>query len=363
MTTPETVRAAVMPQPHAPVEVRRFPRPVREAGGVVLETIVSEVCGTDVHLWHGRLAGVPYPLIPGHVSVGIVREADPAHTDIEGNPVRIGDTVTFLDVHGTCYNCYTCLVAKTATRCPHRRVYGITYGAGDGLLGGWADQIYLKPGVHIVPLGAVAPETWIAGGCGLPTALHAVDRAEIRLGDRVLIQGAGPVGLCCAALAAASGAAWVGIVDSVPLRREAALRMGADTALPLDSDTVSRVRALTGGRGADVVIEASGSPLAIPPGCEMVRDGGRYVVVGQYTDNGEVAINPHAHLNRKHIELRGCWGSDLSHVWRAVATLARLENRFAWGSLISRHYGLNEAGDALADVEARRVVKAVIAPW
>ena len=55
-------------------------------------------------------------------------------------------------MHGTCYNCWYCLVAKQSTRCPHRRVYGITYGADDGLLGGWSEQIYLKPGVKIVKL-------------------------------------------------------------------------------------------------------------------------------------------------------------------------------------------------------------------
>jgi threonine dehydrogenase-like Zn-dependent dehydrogenase len=131
-------------------------------------------------------------------------------------------------VHETCHNCWYCLVAKASTRCPHRRVYGITYGAEEGLLGGWSERIYLKPGVKIVPLaGGVTPEQWIAGGCGLPTALHAVDLAEIRLGDRVLIQGAGPVGLSACALAVASGAGWVGVVESAENRWEPPKQPGA----------------------------------------------------------------------------------------------------------------------------------------
>ena len=283
--------------------------------------------------------------------------------DIEGKAVVTGDIVTFLDVVGTCYNCWYCLVAKETTRCPHRRVYGITLGANDGLLGGWSERIYLKPGVKIVRLlPDVSPELWIAGGCGLPTALHAVDRAEIKTGDRVVIQGAGPVGLSACALAAASGAGWVGIVDAVPRRLEAARRMGADALIPLDSDTVDAVRRATGGRGADVVIEASGSPAAVPQGCRMARDGGRYIVVGQYTDNGTAEINPHWDINRKHLEIRGCWGVDFSHIWRAMAALSRLGDRFAWTALISRRYGLAEAGDALAAVESRTVVKALIVP-
>jgi D-arabinose 1-dehydrogenase-like Zn-dependent alcohol dehydrogenase len=67
-----SILAAVMPGPRQPVELREFPEPNLEPGSMLLRTIFSEVCGTDVHLWHGRLAGVPYPIIPGHVSVGLV---------------------------------------------------------------------------------------------------------------------------------------------------------------------------------------------------------------------------------------------------------------------------------------------------
>ena len=110
------------------------------------------------------------------------------------------------------------------------------------------------------------------------------------------------------------------------------------------------------------VIEASGNPRAVPEGCELVRDAGRYVIVGQYTDNGDVALNPHRHINRKHLEVRGCWGSDFSHVWRAMEVLARFGGRIDWASLISHRYRLEDAGQALKDVEAGRVVKAVILP-
>jgi len=210
--------------------VREYPEPTLEPGAVLLQTLASEVCGTDVHLWHGRLAGVPYPLIPGHISVGQVAKTNGQVTDIEGAPIQTGDVVTFLDVHGTCFRCWQCLVARQPTRCPYRRVYGITYGADDGLLGGWSEFIHLKPGVQIVRLRAgVTPDLWIAGGCGLPTALHAVDRAEIRLGEAVVVQGAGPVGLSACALARASGAGWVGVVDTSEPRLFAAARMGADS--------------------------------------------------------------------------------------------------------------------------------------
>lgn len=357
------IRAAVMTEPNAPIEIRAFPPPVLEPGAVLLKTLASEVCGTDVHLWHGRLSGVPYPIIPGHVSVGEVLETGGEVLDMNDRPVEAGDRVTFLDVHETCHRCYYCSVAKASTRCPHRKVYGITYSASEGLLGGWSEQIYLKPGVQVIPMSArVDPELWIAGGCGLPTALHAIDRAEIRLGDRVLIQGAGPVGLNACALANASGAGWVGVIDAVPQRLEVARNMGADQCFTLTPSLLSEVRAATGGRGADIVIEASGRPEAVAQGCDMARDHARYVVVGQYTDNGSVEINPHTAINRKHLEIRGCWGSDMSHFWRSMEVIDRFHDRFDWRQVISQRYTLEQINDALADVEARRVVKAVILP-
>jgi D-arabinose 1-dehydrogenase-like Zn-dependent alcohol dehydrogenase len=361
------VRSVVMPGPGEPVEIHEFPEPELEPRAVLLKTVAAEVCGTDVHLWHGRLAGVPYPLVPGHVSVGEVTATGGDVRDIEGRAVRVGDTVTFLDVHETCNSCYYCSVLKATTRCPKRKVYGITYGAKDGLLGGWSEQIYLKPGVKILPLAKnVTAEQWIGGGCGLPTAVHAVELASIQLADRVLIQGSGPVGLSACALAVLSGAAWVGVIGSPALRLEAAKRFGADWTMDVASSSPEErlrvVKDATGGYGPDIVIEASGNPNAVPEGCTLVRDAGRYVIVGQYTDNGEVLINPHLHINKKHLEIRGCWGSDFSHVWRAMEVMSRFGGRMDWSSLISRRYKLEEAGQALEDVENLRVVKAVILP-
>src|SRR5918995_1659139 len=197
-----TVVAAVMTAPRAPIEFREFQEPVIEPGAMLLRTIYSEVCGTDVHLWHGRLAGVPYPIIPGHVSVGIVDKVRGAVSAADARPVREGDRVVFYDVHRTCGRCYACVVSGTPTKCVARRVYGITDSANDGLFGGWSEAIYLEPGVVAAVLpDNVAAEDYIGGGCGLITAVHAIDRAAIRLADRVLVQGTGAVGLCVIALA------------------------------------------------------------------------------------------------------------------------------------------------------------------
>lgn len=364
----ETAQAIVMTGPGRPLEQRRLPVPRPQPGGALLETVASEVCGTDVHLHHGRLAGVPYPIIPGHVNCGRVLESNGPLQDVEGRPIAVGQLITFFDVYGTCGSCWHCLVAKAATRCPHRKVYGITTSAQDGLLGGWAERIEIRPGVRVLPLpDGIEALDFMGGGCGLPTAFHAVERAGIALGDTVVVQGSGPVGLNALIFAQLSGALAVLVTGAPKSRLDAARRLGAEQVLDIDavaepSDRIRWVRGITAGRGADVVIEASGNPAAVAEGLEMVRDAGRYVVVGQYTDAGNVALNPHTHINRRHATVLGCWGYEFTHLHRALLMMARHNARFRWRELITREYALADASRALEDMEGLQVVKALIRP-
>jgi threonine dehydrogenase-like Zn-dependent dehydrogenase len=364
----DSVAAIVMPGAGRPLERRLFPAPQVKPGGAVLTTIATEVCGTDVHLHHGRLAGVPFPIIPGHVNCGRVLETGGPLFDVEGRAILPGAVVTFFDVFGTCGSCWHCLVAKAATRCPRRKVYGITTSANDGLLGGWAERIEILPGVRMLPLPeGVAAEDFMGGGCGLPTGFHAVERAGIALGDSVVVQGSGPVGLNAAIFAQLSGAAAVYVVGAPRARLDAATRLGAADVLdiaasPDPADRVRWVRERTAGRGADVVIEASGNPAAVPEGLDMLRDAGRYVVVGQYTDAGDTVVNPHRQINRRHATILGCWGYEFTHLHRALAMMALHNRRLRWRDLVTREYTLDEAPRALADMESLAVVKAVIRP-
>src|SRR5687768_12554575 len=359
-------QAAVFPAPNVPIEIREFPEPELEPGAALLHTMYSEVCGTDVHLHHGKLAGVPYPIIPGHVSVGTVAKVRGTIRTVEGDYIKEGDVVTFLDVHETCYNCYHCLVANQPNRCPSRKVYGITYSANDGLLGGWSEAIYMKPGVKMIHIPKdLAPETFIGGGCGLVTALHAIDLSNLRLGESVAVLGAGPVGQSAVALASLSGAGEVVAVAAVAHRLAFAQEMGAAATISLKRDRPERLelaRMKTSGRGFDVVIEASGNPDAVSEALDIVRDGGRVIVCGHYTDTGSVEINPHSQINRKHVELRGCWGSRYEHFHRAVEITARFGQEKPWREMVSKSYQLSDAALALAAIEKRSEVKALIAP-
>ena len=370
-TLPSMPRVAVIPKPNSPVEIREVPEPPLEPNSALFDVEFSEVCGTDVYLQQGRLQGVPYPLVPGHVSVGHLSKIRGSVRDVEGRELREGDHITFLDVHRTCNACWFCLVAKATTRCPQRKVYGITYGLDDGLCGGWAEQIYLKPGTHCIRLDADG-EIFMAGGCALPTALHAVERGDISIGDTVLVLGSGPVGINAIILALMRGALKVLCIGAPDHRLNAARESGASDVLNFEahnqSERLEWILERTGGRGADVTIEATGAPDAAVQAMRFTRDAGRVVVVGQYTDHGpvstEAAFNPHLDINKKHLDVRGCWGSDFSHFYRAAQIVSDAIMSAPWAVLTSKlsRYKLSQANEGLADVAGGRVLKALVDP-
>lgn len=366
MPDPRSANVAVMPAPNTPVELREVRLPELEPDSALLKVELSEVCGTDVHLRAGRLAGVPYPIIPGHVSVGTLETIRGELFDIDGKAFAEGDRVTFLDVHKTCHRCWYCRVAKASTRCPHRKVYGITYGVSDGLTGGWADYVYIKPGVRCIRMDDIPSELYMAGGCSLPTALHAVERADILLADKVLVLGCGPVGLSAVAYSTLRGAREVLCIGAPPHRLAAAEAMGADDTLDFtardDADRHEWVLNHTSGRGADVTIECTGSPEAVTQAMRFTRDAGRVVVVGQYTDHGDASFNPHLDLNKKHLDVRGCWGSDYSHFHRAAEMLRVPRAAALWSQLKLERYSLSRANEALDRVASGDAIKALIIP-
>ncbi len=357
-----------MPGPRRPLQIREFARPDLPPGGALLRTTRSEVCGTDVHLWHGRLSGVPYPIIPGHVSAGVLDAIRGPLVGLDGSLLREGDRAVFFDVHRTCGRCRPCVVHRTPTRCVSRRVYGITDSADDGLFGGWSQAIYLEPGVGIARLpDSVTFDEYIGGGCGLLTAVHIIERATLRPADSVLVQGTGAVGLSTIALARLSGASTIIAVGAPADRLELARRMGADRVFDLAATTpgqrLEEVRRLTHGDGVDVVVEAAGSANAFEEGPYLARDGGRYIVAGHYTDAGPSSVNVHHAINRKHLDVRGCWGSESGHFLRAITILERYTTQVPWSAIGAQTYPLDRLDTALADAEAMRITKALVDPW
>jgi threonine dehydrogenase-like Zn-dependent dehydrogenase len=247
-------------------------------------------------------------------------------------------------------------------------VYGITDSADEGLFGGWSQAVYLEPGVGIARLpDRVSFDDYIGGGCGLVTAVHIIERATLRPGDSVLVQGTGAVGLSAIAIARLSGASTIAAIGAPAGRLAIARTMGADHVLDLNLSTaeerLATARAVTHGEGFDVVVEAAGSPRAFEEGLTLARDGGRYIVAGHYTDAGPSTVNAHHQINRKHLDIRGCWGSEPGHFLRALTFLDRYAETVPWRSIGERTYALHQLDEALADAEAMRLTKALVDPW
>ena len=361
-------RAVVLPAFDEPVRVERFEVPDPKPGAILAEVAFGGVCGTDVHLQAGRLP-IPTPLVLGHEGVGRVRAlGEGVSEDSLGVPLAEGDAISW-GSNISCGACFFCRNAAEPTLCERRRVYGITRAAETWphLTGAWADTIYLEPGSTVVRLDADAPpEAVIALGCAGPTAVHGVLHvAPVRVGESVVVQGAGPVGLAAAMYAHVAGAGRVVIVGAPKGRLDLAARLViGDERLNVDDlaveERVERVREqLNGGRGADLVIECTGVPPAVAEGLDMCRAGGRYLILGQYTDHGPTPLNPHL-VTRKQLAVLGSWAFASRHVVEYVRTVPTLLERFDLAQLLTT-FPLEQAQDALDAAREGRVTKAALA--
>jgi threonine dehydrogenase-like Zn-dependent dehydrogenase len=348
------------------IEQAELPEP--GAGALTIRVTHGGVCGTDVHLHHGNLK-IPVPVILGHEGIGVVHGlGEGVTTDFSGLPLREGDAVAWMSSI-PCGKCHWCVIEGERTLCESRKVYGInqSFDAWPKLSGSWAEYIYLQPGSTVFRLpDGITPEQAIALGCAGPTAVHGViDIVNIKTGDTVVVQGAGPVGLAAAMYAHFAGAAKVILVGGPANRLALAKEIGVgDVHFDIfDGSTAAerlqRILAETpGGRGADAVLECTGVPAAVAEGFEMTRKNGKYLVLGQYTDRGDTPINPHV-ITRKQLQVFGSWTFAERHYQRYLQSLPELSRRFQIEKLITP-YPLLDANRALADMSSGSVMKAVL---
>jgi threonine dehydrogenase-like Zn-dependent dehydrogenase len=352
------MRSVVLQEFGQPVAIRET-EPAAE-GRLVVAVEYGGVCGTDVHLQAGRLP-IHVPIVLGHEGVGRVESVAPGlELDALGQRLKPGDRVAWASSIA-CGTCFYCREVQEPTLCERRRIYGITQA------GSWSDAVALEPGTAVVRLSDEQPsEAVIALGCAGPTVVHGLLHvAPVRTGESVVVQGAGPVGLAAAMYAQLAGAGPVILIGAPAGRLALAAELGVGDEL-VDIDEVEvgarlgRVRELTGGRGADLVIECAGVPAAVAEALDLVRAAGRVLVLGQYTDHGPTPINPHF-VTRKQLSVLGSWAFSAAHYLEYVRTVPQLRERFALEKLITP-FPLERAQEALAAARAGEVGKAVLVP-
>ena len=284
------MRAACYDRPFE-VSVRDVPRPKAGPGEVVIRVEAAGICGTDLHLFQGEFEP-RFPLIPGHEFAGVVVETGPGVTTCAP-----GDRVA-VDPNLYCEQCYFCR-RDMQNHCENWQALGVT------LPGGFAEYA-AAPERSVYSIG---PLSFAQGAFIEPLAcvVHGQERARLRLGDSVLIFGAGPIGLLHLQLAKAAGAAKVTVVDLRNERLELARRLGAaDAVSATDRGACDASLRAISRYGFDLVIDATGVPRVVEEAISYVKNGGTLLVFGVCPNHAEIKLSPYE-IYRRDLRIVGAF--------------------------------------------------------
>ncbi|MEO3889546.1 alcohol dehydrogenase catalytic domain-containing protein [Nonomuraea sp. B5E05] len=372
-----TARAAIVMSASGAVEVREYALPEPGPGEFLLEVELCGMCGTDAHIYRGRLASIRFPALLGHEIVGrLAALGEGVTTDHAGEAVRVGDRVGVFPSL-SCGRCYECTVRRRPGSCPERRPsYGFASPADRPpyLTGGFASHLHASNAGTVFYRTDLPPQTAVLQE-PLSVALHGVERAGVRIGSAVVVQGVGAIGLMAVVAARAAGAARVVAVGGPPARLALARALGADEVVGLGraDDPAARRRAvldaLGTGRPADAVIGTAGSPESFVEAVGLVGDGGVLAELGNFTDRGAVPFNPYSDLLKRDLTIAGVYGAGPDMQRRYHSALALLERAGPpFDQLVSHRLPLAKARQALEalgggySLDGRDIVKLAIDP-
>jgi 2-desacetyl-2-hydroxyethyl bacteriochlorophyllide A dehydrogenase len=342
---------AVTFQAPGEVQVDDVPEPELLApDDAIVRVQASGICGSDLHIYHGRVQIEPGFVI-GHEFVG---EVVAAGDDV--SRVGIGDRV--LGTYGTaCGECFYCR-REEFHKCDEARVFG--HGKTLGSLQGAQAELLLVPHANLtlrpVPQG-LSDEVALFAGDVMGTAYHAVDSRPLAEGETAAILGMGPVGLCAVQAAKAAGAAQVVAIDTVEDRLRMAESFGATPVHLTEQDPRAEVKQLTEGRGVDLAIDAVGHPEALDLALRLARKAGTVSVTGVYAERAEVHMGV---LWIKALTLTSGHANVIKHVDPVLELLSAGELDPA--PLVTHHMKLDEAPDAYRAYDNREALKIVLTP-
>lgn len=292
-------KAAVFVEPYR-FDMIELPAPQVEPGGILVKIESAGICGSDLHYWRGEmkpmLKGKPGPVILGHEMTGLVAVlGEDVSTDSLGHPLKEGDRLAY-PYFFPCRRCYVCLRGEL-NNCPERFRFRASVEEAPYCDGGFAEYFYLHPGHFAFKVPEILPDSAVtAANCAVSQVVYAVHQARLRMGDSVVVQGAGGLGLNAIGAAREMGAGQIIAVDGLSNRLELASQTGATATIDIkEYDTpearIERVKQLTAGRGADVAIEVVGYPEVVVEGIGMLRNGGTLVEVGNIWPGSNVTFD------------------------------------------------------------------------
>jgi 2-desacetyl-2-hydroxyethyl bacteriochlorophyllide A dehydrogenase len=331
------------------IEERPEPEPIA-AGDAVVRVEASGICGSDLHIYHGRVAIDPGFTI-GHEYVGLVTAIG---DDVD--TVSVGDRV--LGCYCTaCGECFFCRRGDFH-KCDKGRVFG--HGETLGSLQGTQADSALVPNADLtlrkVPEG-LGDDVALFAGDVMGTGYHAVEAIDLEPGGSVAVLGLGPVGLCAVQVAKARGAATVIAIDSVGERLAMAESFGATPVHLTEDDPRAAVKEATDKRGVDGCIDAVGHPDALDLACRLTRKAGTVSATGVYAERIELHMGI---VWIKALTMRTGHANVIKHVDPVLEMLAAGELDPA--PLVTHRMKLEEAPEAYEIYDRREALKILLTP-
>lgn len=337
----------------APGEVRVSEKPAPELDApddVIVRVEASGVCGSDLHIYHGRVAIEPGFTI-GHEYVGTVVAAGDRVTRVKEGDRVLG---TYCTACGECFFC----ARGDFHKCDAGRVFG--HGKLLGELQGAQAELLLVPNADLtlrpVPEG-MSDDVALFAGDVMGTGYHAVAETGVGRDDTVAVLGLGPVGLCAVQAALAAGAGRVIAVDTVPDRLEMARSFGAEPVHLTEEDPRGVVKAVTEGRGVDAAIDAVGHPEALELACRLARKCGTVSATGVYAERIELHMGI---VWIKALTLKTGHANVIKHLDPVLDALTAGD--LDPSPLVTHHMKLDDAAEAYAAYDRREALKIVLEP-
>ena len=328
------------------VRLEERPEPQARPGWVVVRVESASICGTDSHQYDGRI-DTPFPRVPGHDFAGRVEAVgDGVDESLAGTPVAVKPSLP-------CGECAECAAGRLAD-CGRKRLIGLW---SDGCM---AEKVAV-PQVNLVPRPD-GVEDWQA--CllePLAVGLNTVDRLQITLGDTVLILGQGPIGLALTRLCALSGAGRLIVTDAREAPFAVSRAYGATECLNVtETDVVTAVAGLTGGAGADIVIETSGFPASSAIVLDVVRKEGKVAHIGWANDLPPLPVIP---IMAKTLTVFGVGGNGGRGQYERSIELVR-SGRIDLGPMVTHRFALDDIAAAFetAASKAEGAIKVIVRP-
>ncbi|MHA1507056.1 MAG: zinc-binding dehydrogenase, partial [Candidatus Asgardarchaeia archaeon] len=335
------------------------------AHGILAKVRMTTICGSDVNTWQGKRKA-PTPMILGHEIIGEIKELGKNVTeDCMGNPLSVGDRITWT-IMASCGRCYYCAIKRIPQKCLYLFKYGHeSCKSPPHLNGGLAEYIYLKPGTAIFKIPEELSDEEVAPlNCSTATVVHGLETIGVEIGDNVVVQGAGMVGINTVALLREKGAGTIIVLDKDQNRLKTAKKFGADETINVDekspTEILSFVKDMTGGYGVDLVVEASGYAQGIPEGVEMLRIGGRYVLIGT---TYPAIFNIKAYtLTYKMVKINGIHNYSPHHLAKALSFITKNHKKYPFNSIVTHYFKLEDVEQAFKLALERKALRIAIVP-